>query len=145
MEKGETPMAIKSFQTAEDCAKAINNKRDLLRIYCAKMDLYERIFVYEKALEEMKSAFDCAMSMGDTLMALTSMECKLRYYQQTDQIDSMASLSQRLYSAAQRINPCDYNALTLSYSVDACLRKREWKKAKRYLDMYETTSVSIIS
>lgn len=78
------------------------------------------------------------MSMGDTLMALTSMECKLRYYQQTDQIDSMASLSQRLYSAAQRINPCDYNALTLSYSVDACLRKREWKKAKRYLDMYET-------
>lgn len=65
-------MAIKSFQTAEDCAKAINNKRDLLRIYCAKMDLYERIFVYEKALEEMKSAFDCAMSMGDTLMALTS-------------------------------------------------------------------------
>lgn len=138
VEKGETPMAMKSFQTAEDCAKAINNKRDLLRIYCAKMDLYERIFVYEKALEEMKSAFDCAMSMGDTLMALTSMECKLRYYQQTDQIDSMASLSQRLYSAAQRINPCDYNALTLSYSVDACLRKREWKKAKRYLDMYET-------
>ena len=68
----------------------------MLRIYCAKMDLYERIFVYEKALEEMKSAFDCAMSMGDTLMALTSMECKLRYYQQTDQIDSMASLSQPL-------------------------------------------------
>lgn len=137
MQRGDAPRALDSFLKAIEYADTINEPHSLMLIHGMMQDLYENLYLYEEARKEMERAVYYAMRCRDTTSALIYKGNIPWFYSMTNQYDSADVSAQRLYKEWQKTKDGENNSMVLSYSIKALLEKREWSKAKTYLDIYE--------
>lgn len=136
-QRGDAPRAQEGFLKAAEYADSIKEPHSLMLIHGMMQDLYENLYLYDEARKEMERAVYYAMRCRDTISALIYKGNIPWFYSMTNQYDSADIAAQRLYREWQNTKYGKGNSMVLSYSIKALLHKREWSKAKKYLDIYE--------
>lgn len=136
-QKGDAPRALASFSKSLQYADSTRNVRDMMLVHGMLQEVYEESGLYTDARREMKLAANYGLKCKDTLAALIYKEFEPWYYLQIRDFDSVEIAANRIYKRSTQVKYGRPNTLVLSYSVLSQLEKKNWKKAKRYMDIYE--------
>lgn len=136
-QKGDAPRALASFSKSLQYADSVRNIRDMMLVHGMLQEVYEEGGMYTDARREMKLAANYGLKCKDTLAALIYKEFEPWYYLQIRDFDSVEIAANRIYKRSTQVKYGRPNTLVLSYSVLSQLEKKNWKKAKRYMDIYE--------
>lgn len=136
-QKGDAPRALVSFSKSLQYADSARNIRDMMLVHGMLQEVYEEGGMYTDARREMKLAANYGLKCKDTLAALIYKEFDPWYYLQIRDFDSVEIAANRIYKRSTQVKYGRPNTLVLSYSVLSQLEKKNWKKAKRYMDIYE--------
>lgn len=136
-QKGDAPRALVSFSKSLQYADSARNIRDMMLVHGMLQEVYEESGLYTDARREMKLAANYGLKCKDTLAALIYKEFEPWYYLQIRDFDSVEIAANRIYKRSTQVKYGRPNTLVLSYSVLSQLEKKNWKKAKRYMDIYE--------
>lgn len=136
-QKGDAPRALASFSKSLQYADSVRNIRDMMLVHGMLQEVYEEGGLYTDARREMKQAIYYGLKSKDTIAALIYAEFEPWYYLQSRDYDSAEIAANKIYLTNKKIKGGENNTLTLSYSVLSQLEKKNWKKAKRYMDIYE--------
>lgn len=136
-QKGDAPRALVSFSKSLQYADSARNIRDMMLVHGMLQEVYEEGGMYTDARREMKQAANYGLKCKDTLAALIYKEFEPWYYLQIRDFDSVEIAANRIYKRSTQVKYGRPNTLVLSYSVLSQLEKKNWKKAKRYMDIYE--------
>lgn len=136
-QKGDAPRALVSFSKSLQYADSVRNIRDMMLVHGMLQEVYEEGGLYTDARREMKLAANYGLKCKDTLAALIYKEFEPWYYLQIRDFDSVEIAANRIYKRSTQVKYGRPNTLVLSYSVLSQLEKKNWKKAKRYMDIYE--------
>ena len=136
-QKGDAPRALVSFSKSLQYADSARNIRDMMLVHGMLQEVYEEGGMYTDARREMKLAANYGLKCKDTLAALIYKEFEPWYYLQIRDFDSVEIAANRIYKRSTQVKYGRPNTLVLSYSVLSQLEKKSWKKAKRYMDIYE--------
>lgn len=136
-QKGDAPRALASFSKSLQYADSARNVRDMMLVHGMLQEVYEESGLYTDARREMKLAANYGLKCKDTLAALIYKEFEPWYYLQIRDFDSVEIAANRIYKRSTQVKYGRPNTLVLSYSVLSQLEKKNWKKAKRYMDIYE--------
>ncbi len=136
-QKGDAPRALASFSKSLQYADSVRNIRDMMLVHGMLQEVYEEGGLYTDARREMKLAANYGLKCKDTLAALIYKEFEPWYYLQIRDFDSVEIAANRIYKRSTQVKYGRPNTLVLSYSVLSQLEKKNWKKAKRYMDIYE--------
>lgn len=136
-QKGDAPRALASFSKSLQYADSTRNVRDMMLVHGMLQEVYEEGGLYTDARREMKLAANYGLKCKDTLAALIYKEFEPWYYLQIRDFDSLEIAANRIYKRSTQVKYGRPNTLVLSYSVLSQLEKKNWKKAKRYMDIYE--------
>lgn len=136
-QKGDAPRALASFSKSLQYADSARNIRDMMLVHGMLQEVYEEGGMYTDARREMKLAANYGLKCKDTLAALIYKEFEPWYYLQIRDFDSVEIAANRIYKRSTQVKYGRPNTLVLSYSVLSQLEKKNWKKAKRYMDIYE--------
>ena len=136
-QKGDAPRALASFSKSLQYADSARNVRDMMLVHGMLQEVYEEGGLYTDARREMKLAANYGLKCKDTLAALIYKEFEPWYYLQIRDFDSVEIAANRIYKRSTQVKYGRPNTLVLSYSVLSQLEKKNWKKAKRYMDIYE--------
>lgn len=136
-QKGDAPRALASFSKSLQYADSTRNVRDMMLVHGMLQEVYEESGLYTDARREMKLAANYGLKCKDTLAALIYKEFEPWYYLQIRDFDSVEIAANRIYKRSTQVKYGRPNTLVLSYSVLSQLEKKNWKKAKRYRDIYE--------
>lgn len=136
-QKGDAPRALASFSKSLQYADSTRNIRDMMLVHGMLQEVYEEGGMYTDARREMKLAANYGLKCKDTLAALIYKEFEPWYYLQIRDFDSVEIAANRIYKRSTQVKYGRPNTLVLSYSVLSQLEKKNWKKAKRYMDIYE--------
>lgn len=136
-QKGDAPRALASFSKSLQYADSARNIRDMMLVHGMLQEVYEESGLYTDARREMKLAANYGLKCKDTLAALIYKEFEPWYYLQIRDFDSVEIAANRIYKRSTQVKYGRPNTLVLSYSVLSQLEKKNWKKAKRYMDIYE--------
>lgn len=136
-QKGDAPRALVSFSKSLQYADSARNIRDMMLVHGMLQEVYEEGGMYTDARREMKLAANYGLKCKDTLAALIYKEFEPWYYLQIRDFDSVEIAANRIYKRSTQVKYGRPNTLVLSYSVLSQLEKKNWKKAKRYMDIYE--------
>lgn len=136
-QKGDAPRALASFSKSLQYADSVRNIRDMMLVHGMLQEVYEESGLYTDARREMKLAANYGLKCKDTLAALIYKEFEPWYYLQIRDFDSVEIAANRIYKRSTQVKYGRPNTLVLSYSVLSQLEKKNWKKAKRYMDIYE--------
>lgn len=136
-QKGDAPRALASFSKSLQYADSTRNVRDMMLVHGMLQEVYEEGGLYTDARQEMKLAANYGLKCKDTLAALIYKEFEPWYYLQIRDFDSVEIAANRIYKRSTQVKYGRPNTLVLSYSVLSQLEKKNWKKAKRYMDIYE--------
>lgn len=136
-QKGDAPRALASFSKSLQYADSVRNIRDMMLVHGMLQEVYEESGLYTDARREMKLAANYGLKCKDTLAALIYKEFEPWYYLQIRDFDSVEIAANRIYKRSTQVKYGGPNTLVLSYSVLSQLEKKNWKKAKRYMDIYE--------
>ena len=136
-QKGDAPRALASFSKSLQYADSTRNVRDMMLVHGMLQEVYEESGLYTDARREMKLAANYGLKCKDTLAALIYKEFEPWYYLQIRDFDSVEIAVNRIYKRSTQVKYGRPNTLVLSYSVLSQLEKKNWKKAKRYMDIYE--------
>lgn len=109
----------------------------MMLVHGMLQEVYEEGGLYTDARREMKLAANYGLKCKDTLAALIYKEFEPWYYLQIRDFDSVEIAANRIYKRSTQVKYGRPNTLVLSYSVLSQLEKKNWKKAKRYMDIYE--------
>lgn len=136
-QKGDAPRALASFSKSLQYADSVRNIRDMMLVHGMLQEVYEEGGLYTDARREMKLAANYGLKCKDTLAALIYKEFEPWYYLQIRDFDSVEIAANRIYKRSTQVKYGRPNTLVLSYCVLSQLEKKNWKKAKRYMDIYE--------
>lgn len=136
-QKGDAPRALASFSKSLKYADSTRNVRDMMLVHGMLQEVYEESGLYTDARREMKLAANYGLKCKDTLAALIYKEFEPWYYLQIRDFDSVEIAANRIYKRSTQVKYGRPNTLVLSYSVLSQLEKKNWKKANRYMDIYE--------
>ena len=136
-QKGDAPRALASFSKSLQYADSTSNVKDMMLVHGMLQEVYEESGLYTDARREMKLAANYGLKCKDTLAALIYKEFEPWYYLQIRDFDSVEIAANRIYKRSTQVKYGRPNTLVLSYSVLSQLEKKNWKKAKRYMDIYE--------
>ena len=136
-QKGDAPRALASFSKSLQYADSTRNVRGMMLVHGMLQEVYEESGLYTDARREMKLAANYGLKCKDTLAALIYKEFEPWYYLQIRDFDSVEIAANRIYKRSTQVKYGRPNTLVLSYSVLSQLEKKNWKKAKRYMDIYE--------
>lgn len=136
-QKGDAPRALASFSKSLQYADSTRNVKDMMLVHGMLQEVYEESGLYTDARREMKLAANYGLKCKDTLAALIYKEFEPWYYLQIRDFDSVEIAANRIYKRSTQVKYGRPNTLVLSYSILSQLEKKNWKKAKRYMDIYE--------
>lgn len=136
-QKGDAPRALASFSKSLQYADSTRNVKDMMLVHGMLQEVYEESGLYTDARREMKLAANYGLKCKDTLAALIYKEFEPWYYLQIRDFDSVEIAANRIYKRSTQVKYGRPNTLVLSYSVLSQLEKKNWKQAKRYMDIYE--------
>ncbi len=136
-QRSDAPKALTSLNKALEYADTVRDTRALMLIHGMIQDLYENVYLYDEARKEMELAVYYAIKCDDTISALIYKENLPWLYSMTNQYDHAETAAAQLYREWKKTSNGKDNSLVLSYRINALLKKKEWSKAKAYLDIYE--------
>ena len=142
-EQGEAPMALKYYQQAIECADTTDADCDfgqLSRVYGQKASLFNMQRAPRLELEAERKAVDYAWRANDTISAVLFYGYISGSYHMLNQMDSALYYSQNAVRMFNGIGRSDLAAGMLGIEIDIYLRQKNYDKAKRLLDEYETNS-----
>ena len=140
---GEAPAAIEAYfdaatradTTASDCDWA-----KLSRVHAQSALLYHRLVQPRSQLQELGLAIDCATKAGDSLMAIACFSQKADAYSQIHIPDSVIYFRERASQMYASIGHLKRSATAISGAVPPLLDINNVKKAKTYMDKFESSS-----
>ena len=142
-EHGEAPMALQCYHDAIDCADttaADCNFAQLARVYGQMAEVFYYQGLYRQQLLFEKLSVEYAWKGKDTLAALMNYEQESYAYNNLGFQDSAIFIIEDVSSNYVHYGyPVDA-AIALGGIVRILINRREYQKAKNYMDIYETKS-----
>lgn len=139
----EAPMALSCFQTASekaDTTAADCDYRQLSRVYGQMSKVFYHQNLMSQSLKCDSASVKCALQGRDTLSALLSMADQILSYQRLSKKDTVLQLCDKISQLFKKYGYKKQSAIVLISSVRYLVSKGELKKAKNYLDRYESES-----
>ena len=143
-EHGEAPMALQCYHEALDCADTTANDCDyaqLARVYGQMALVFYQQGLFRHQLELEKQSVKYAWLANDTLAALMSYEQESFAYSSLGMPDSAIFVIEDVASKYRKYGNPTYAAISLSCIIRTLIQKGEFRKAKQYMDIYESESV----
>ena len=140
---GEAPMALQCYQDALDCADTTRTDCDyaqLSRVYGKMAEIFYDQRLYRKELAFEHNAEKNAWLGKDTVAALSFYEHRYLAYNKLGLIDSAIFVVEDVaYKYEQYGYPTDAS-IALGAIIKTLIDKGEYKKAKEYMNRYESES-----
>ena len=140
---GEAPMALECYQDALDCADTTRADCDyaqLSRVYGKMAEIFYNQKLYRKEFIFEQNAEKNAWLEKDTLTALTFYEHRYLAYNLLGIPDSAIFIIEDVAQKYERYGYSADAAISLGAIVKTLIDKGEFKKAKEYMDKYESKS-----
>ena len=143
-EHGEAPMALQCYHDALDRADTTAQDCDyaqLARVYGQMALVFYQQGLFRQQLEFGKQSVKYAWLAKDTLAALMSYEQESFAYSSLGMPDSAIFVIEDVASKYRKYGNPTYAAISLSCIIRTLIQKGEFRKAKQYMDIYESESV----
>lgn len=140
---GEAPMALECYQKAADCADTTAIDCDyaqLARVYGQMAVVFYYQDLYQEMLLHLNKSVMLAWKGKDTLLALRNYEQKSQVYRMLNMPDSILYICENVYQGYNKYGYSDYAASSLSYTLSTLISKKEYDKAQKYMQIYESRS-----
>ena len=140
---GELPRALETYYKAADCAdtaRADCNYRTLSRVHAQAARVFNLQIQPRSQLHELRRAQYYAKKGGDTLMAVECYANMASAYRLLHLADSVVLIEESASKIFQGMNMQQRAAQMLSGSITSLVKKGDYNKAKRFADIYETSS-----
>jgi tetratricopeptide (TPR) repeat protein len=140
---GEVPMALECYQKAAECADTLSEDCDyaqLARVYAQLADLFYYQGLYRQQLELHKRAINYALTAKDTLAGLMCYEQMSLAYMELKDTTSAMVIIEDVYRKYRELGRNQNSAISLGLAIKPLINKRNFKKAKEYIDIYESQS-----
>ena len=142
-EHGEAPMALQCYHEALDCADTTTQNCDyaqLARVYGQMALVFYQQGLFRQQLELGKQSVKYAWLAKDTLAALMSYEQESFAYSSLGMPDSAIFVIEDVASKYRQYGYPTYAAISLYGIIRTLIQKGELRKAKQYMDIYESKS-----
>ena len=142
-EHGEAPMALQCYQDAANCADTLSNDCDypqLARVYGQMAQIFYEQGLYREQLRYSKRSAIYAWNGKDTLAALMSYEQESQSYRNLKMEDSLIYICENVSQLYRRYGYTDYAASALFYTLRTLILRKDFNKARNYMQIYEAES-----
>ena len=142
-EHGEAPMALQCYHDALDRADTTAQDCDyaqLARVYGQMALVFYQQGLFRQQLEFGKQSVKYAWLANDTLAALMNYEQESFAYSSLGMPDSAIFVIEDVASKYRKYGNPTYAAISLSCIIRTLIQKGEFRKAKQYMDIYESKS-----
>ena len=142
-EHSEVPMALQCYHDALDCADTTAQDCDyaqLARVYGQMALVFYQQGLFRQQLELGKQSVKYAWLAKDTLAALMSYEQESFAYSSLGMPDSAIFVIEDVASKYRQYGYPTYAAISLYGIIRTLIQKGELRKAKQYMDIYESKS-----
>ena len=142
-EHGEAPMALQCYHDAIDCADTTAADCDfaqLSRVYAQMAEIFHWQGLYTQQLQHDKLSVKYAWLAKDTLGALMNYEQESFAYKGLGLTDSAIFVIEDVASKYEQFGYPQNGAIALGTIIRTLVNKGEHKKAKHYMDQYESES-----
>lgn len=140
---GDAPTELEYFQRAVESADTTANDCDykiLSIIYGQMANIYHYQLLPEYELNCLKKCEELAYKSKDTLTAVIAYEHRIGVYVLLNQEDSILSISANARKKYLELNNKQYAAAMLNPAISVLLKRNEYEKAKRYMQIFEKES-----
>ena len=140
---GEAPAAIEAYLDAASRADTTASDCDwakLSRVHAQSAFLYHSLVQPRSQLQELGLAIVCATKAGDSLMTIECFSQKAEAYRQLHIIDSVIYFREKASQMYATIGHHKRSAIAISGAVPPLLDVGNIEKAKKYMDIYESSS-----
>lgn len=141
--KGDEPMAVEFFNKCLALEKQDNQDVDyiqLSKVHSQLYDIYRDQGLYELGIKELNSARQCVIIGGDSLLALIYDDIKAQHYYNVGPLDSAIYTSVDVREKYLSLGDKNRAAETIYMAFAAYIKKKEYRKAKYYMDIFERES-----
>ena len=142
-EHGEAPMALQSYHDALGCADTTAHDCDyaqLSRVYAQMAQVFYVQGLYRQQLSHEQLAVRYAWLGRDTLAALMCYEQEIFAYKNLNLQDSALFVIEDAASRYERYGYPKHSVIVLSYSISSLINTKKYRKAKQYMEQYESAS-----
>lgn len=143
MEKGDDPMAMECFNKCLALKTTSEKDVDYIQLSKVHSQLYE-IFRNQKlhklGLDELNAAKQCATLGEDSLLALVYDDLKAQPYYNIGMLDSAINVSITVTDKYLSIGNKKRAAESIYMAFISYIKKKEYSKAKYYMDIFERES-----
>ena len=140
---GEATMALECYQKAADCADTISTDCDysqLSRVYGQMAFIFYQQGLYRQELSHIDLSVKHALKGKDTLAALMSYEQESQAYRNLNMPDSLLYICEHVYLLYRKYGYTHQAARALGYALSELINRKEFDKARRYMQIYESES-----
>lgn len=140
---GDAPMALKHYNHAVFLADTTRDDCDwhtLCRIHGQMAELFHGLALSEYELKEVRLAIAAAWKAKDTLTALSAYDYMSNTYYAMYEEDSVISVTNKAVDMYEKYGRSDLAACTLPTMIYVCLNRKDYDKAKAYMDYFEQKS-----
>ena len=140
---GEAPAALQSYQDAIDRADTLSTDCDyaqLARVYAQMAQIFYEQGLYREQLTSDQMSEKYAWKGKDTLAALMSYEQESQAYRNLNMPDSLLYICEHASQLYRKYGYITYAASTLGYTLSELVYRKEFDKARKYMQIYESES-----
>ena len=140
---GEAPAALQSYQDAIDRADTLSadcDYKQLCRVYAQMAQIFYEQGLYREQLVAEQQSVKQAWKGKDTLAALMSYEQESQAYRNLNMPDSLLYICEHVSELYRKYGYIDYAASALGYTLGELVHRKEFDKARKYMQIYESES-----
>ena len=140
---GEAPMALECYQKAAECADTLSadcDYRQLCRVYAQMAQIFYEQGLYRQELVHIDLSVKCALKGKDTLAALMSYEQESQAYRNLNMPDSLLYICEHVHQLYRKYGYTRYAATSLFGALRILVLQKEFDKARKYMQIYESES-----
>ena len=140
---GEAPAALQEFHNAADAADTTDARVDyqlLGRIHGQAGSLFLEEEDYDDAILENLEVRRCASIVSDTVMYISAFEVLASIYETMGMVDSALCIRDKAAEMYREAGLRKKAARCIGSSIDNLVERGEIKKAKQYIDLFESES-----
>ena len=140
---GEAPAALQSYQDAIDRADTLSadcDYKQLCRVYAQMAQIFYEQGLYREQLVAEQQSVKQAWKGKDTLAALMSYEQESQAYRNLNMPDSLLYICEHISELYRKYGYIDYAASALGYTLGELVHRKEFDKAREYMQIYESES-----
>jgi hypothetical protein len=143
VEQGEAPMALECYQKAAECADTTSKDcdyRQLCRVYGQMAEIFYQQGLYREQLKSGRCSAKYAWKGKDTLAALINYEQESQVYRNLNLLDSLFYICEHVSQLYLKNGYTHHAARALGYTLRELIYRKEFDKAKKNMQIYESES-----